>query len=83
MGRGAESGLRWFCFFSRSLCMMRLGIAFSGHLQIRFGNLGKRLAARQRLAFGQSLAPRLGADSVIGSCPLECMESIAQYVYRV
>eukprot|EP01052_Picozoa_sp_SAG31_P035771 SAG31_NODE_4361_length_3311_cov_2.542030_2_plen_64_part_00 len=63
--------------------MMRLGNGFSGHLQICFSNLGKRLAARQRLAFGQSLAPRLGADSVIGSFPLECMENIARYVYRV
>ena len=46
-------------------------------------NLALLLDARQRLAFGKALSPRLGGDSAIGSFPLECMECIAQFVCRV
>ena len=63
--------------------MIRLGNPIHGDLITRLRNLCDSMVARQLLAFGQGFSARLGADSVIGSCPLDCMESIAHYVYRV
>ena len=63
--------------------MIRLGNGINDDLKTRLSNLCEGMVARQLLAFGQGFSARLGADSVIGSCPLDCMESIAHYVYRV
>merc|ERR1712196_648903 len=52
-------------------------------LQARLKNLCESMVARQLLAFGQGFSARLGADSAIGGCPLDCMQSISHYVYRV
>ena len=71
-----------FCCL-RILCLIRLGNRINDDLKARLSTLCESMVARQLLAFGQGFSARLGADSVIGSCPLDCMESIAHYVYRV
>ena len=72
------------CCCIRILGMIRLGTKrINDDLRARLKNLCESMVARQLLAFGQGFSARLGADSAIGGCPLDCMQSISHYVYRV